>query len=106
MQKLEKTAKSWAITAHRLTDGTVVYRGPDGGWSESVRGACVFTEREKADAALADAEKDIQAQIVIGVYLFEVAPDAETAAPASVREQIRAKGPTVRPDLGKQAAAL
>ena len=104
MQKLEKTAKSWAITAHRLTDGTVVYWADTRGWDESVDNACVYTERDKADTALGDAQKDIAAQKVIGVYLFEVAPDTDSASPASVREQIRAKGPTVRPDLGKQAA--
>jgi hypothetical protein len=47
---------------------------------------------------------DVEAY-VLGVYLFEVVEaDEQAFAPASVRESIRAKGPTIRLDLGKQAA--
>jgi hypothetical protein len=40
---------------------------------------------------------------VIGPYLIEVTRAASGARPVSHREAIRARGPTVRPDLGKQA---
>ena len=41
---------------------------------------------------------------ILEPYLFEVMEEAaNNYNPASVREIIRAKGPTVRLDLGKQA---
>src|SRR5262245_32991140 len=104
MQKLEKTAQAWAVTAWRLRDGEVVYRGTDGAWAESFATAEVLTSKLVADAALAKANEDVAAQIVVAAYLFEVVEDEGQTVPASVREKIRAKGPTVRLDLGKQAA--
>ena len=103
MKKLEKTATAWALTAHRLSDGVVVYRDAQGGWAETVGEAEVFGAKEAADAAEAAAAADVAAQLVISPYLIEVAAGADVAAPVSVREQIRALGPTIRTDLGKQA---
>ena len=104
MQKLEKNAKAWAVTASRLTRGDVVYQHADGSWAESFDDAAVYHTKLEADAALARAGKDVEARLVVAAYLFEVAEEDGNAVPASVREKIRAKGPTVRPDLGKQAA--
>ncbi|MEL0150564.1 MAG: DUF2849 domain-containing protein [Parvibaculales bacterium] len=42
---------------------------------------------------------------VLEPYLFEVLEAGRVYKPASVRETIRAAGPTVRLDLGKQAEA-
>jgi len=39
----------------------------------------------------------------VGPYLFDVRVENSTAVPAKVREALRAAGPSVRPDLGKQA---
>jgi Protein of unknown function (DUF2849) len=104
MQKLEKSARAWAVTAWRLRDGEVVYRRADGGWAEGFGDGEVLHDKPAADAALARAQDDERARIVVGAYLFEVAEDGGYAVPASVREKIRAKGPTVRVDVGKQAA--
>jgi hypothetical protein len=40
---------------------------------------------------------------VVGPYLFDVRLEDGLAVPVKVREAIRAAGPTIRPDLGKQA---
>lgn len=104
MQKLEKTAQAWAVTAWRLKDGEVVYRRADGSWAESFDDTEVLLSKPTADAALAAANEDVKKRIIVGAYLFEVAEKGGHAVPASVRERIRAKGPTVRLDLGKQAA--
>ena len=42
---------------------------------------------------------------ILDPYLFEVAECDSGFKPVSVRENIRANGPTVRTDLGKQAEA-
>ena len=105
MQKLEKNAKAWAVTAWQLKGGDVVYQRADSGWTLKFDDAAVYHAKPEADAALARANKDVEARLVVGAYLFEVAEQDGIAVPASVREKIRAKGPTVRTDLGKQAQA-
>jgi hypothetical protein len=104
MQKLEKNAQAWAVTAWRLRDGLVVYRGAAGIWDESFDDAEVLTVRDAADKALESAQADEKARVVVGPYLIQVIEEDGAPAPMSVRERIRAKGPTVRTDLGKQAA--
>jgi hypothetical protein len=92
------------VTANRLTDGLVVYLDGAGGWSEWVGDARVATRTEEEAALLEFAERPTQAVLVVGPYLMDVAADGGVPRPVSNREVIRAKGPTVRPDLGKQAA--
>lgn len=103
MQKLEKNAKAWAVTASQLRGGDVLYQRADGSWTEGFDDAEVYHTKADADAALGRANKDVETQLVVNAYLFEVAEQDGLAIPASVREKIRAKGPTVRLDLGKQA---
>ena len=43
---------------------------------------------------------------VVSAYLMPVAIEAGRIVPQSQREWIRAFGPTVRQDIGKQAAAV
>lgn len=90
------------VTANRLSDGLVVYL--DGaGWSERIEDARVAADDAAADGLLARAEAPGQEVRVIGPYLIEVTRAAFGTRPVSHREAIRAQGPTVRPDLGKQA---
>ena len=87
------------LTANRLSDGEVVYLAADGVWAESIAAAQVVTAAD-SDAALATgqaAERDLK---IVHAYLFDITPDRR---PVKMREIIRATGPTVRRDLGKQA---
>ena len=104
-QHSAKGARFQAVTANRLTDGEVVYFTADNQWAENFPRADIAEGPEAAEALLARATPaDVEAH-VLGVYLFEVVEaDDQSFAPASVRESIRAKGPTIRLDLGKQAA--
>ncbi len=90
------------ITANRLTDGVAVWFGPDGTWVDTFAHATVF-EDEAVKAALAAAKATIARQEVVGVYEFPVTLRDGRAVPPNVRETIRARGPSVRPDLGLQA---
>ena len=105
-QHAAKGARFQAVTANRLTDGEVVYFTDAGHWSLSFSEAAIADGPEAAEALLAGAmPADFEAH-VLDPYLFEVLQDAQTGyQPASVRETIRAKGPTIRLDLGKQAIA-
>ena len=101
-QHTRKNAALQAVTANRLIDGVVVYLSSSGKWSESLADAA-FGDEKTAQALLAQSEASAAKQEVVEPYLFEVTADGSTPRPVSQREHIRAKGPTVRLDLGKQA---
>ena len=90
------------ITANRLQDGVVVWRSRDRQWVELLAEAATW-EAAAVEAALADARSDIGRQRVVGVYTVLVTRREGELVPSNVRETIRARGPTVRPDLGIQA---
>lgn len=90
------------LTASRLTDGTVLY-WTGAGWAEPMAEAAIFDEAEAAKSALAGATRPAAAQQIVNVYLFEVRIEDGVAVPVKERERVRAAGPTVRRDLGKQA---
>ncbi len=94
------------VTANRLSDGLVVYlNGASGGagWSERIENARIAGDDAAADGLLARAGGPGQAVRVVDPYLIEVTRVGAVPRPVSHRETIRAQGPTVRPDLGKQA---
>ncbi|QCO10084.1 DUF2849 domain-containing protein [Azospirillum brasilense] len=101
-----------AITANRLRDGEVIFLapgpdlGPDLGWVERLDGAALFEDAAAADTALAAAKAKAEGeQFAVDVYAFELRVVDGQRVPVKTRERIRALGPTVRIDLGKQAAA-
>ncbi|MGF1456691.1 MAG: DUF2849 domain-containing protein [Alphaproteobacteria bacterium] len=92
------------ITANRLDDGEVVYFTPMRRWSLNLTEAQVLGLEDDLDTWLAAARADIERRMVVDVYPFDVVPgDDGLVAALSAREKIRALGPTVRLDLGKQA---
>ncbi len=91
------------LTANRLKDGDVLY-WKGGNWVESLKEGEVFAEATPADAALAAAQAYVGDNVVVNPYLFDVRVDAAGIHPVKEREIIRAAGPSVRDDLGKQAA--
>jgi len=93
------------LTANRLKDGDVLY-WKAGGWVEALKDGDVFTESAPADVALAAAQNFVTDNTVVSPYLFDVRIDANGICPVKEREIIRAAGPSVRDDLGKQANPL
>lgn len=102
-QHSAKGARFQAVTANRLSDGEVVYLTDDGQWADHFDAAAIADGAEAADALLAAAMPADFELRVLEPYLFEVAEENGAFKPVSVRETIRAAGPTVRLDLGKQA---
>jgi hypothetical protein len=90
------------LTANRLVDGDVLY-WKAGNWVLSLKDGDVFANPSDADAALAAAQTYVTGNKVVNPYLFDVKTDANGVHPVKEREIIRARGPTVRGDLGKQA---
>lgn len=88
------------VTANLLAEGIVVWMKSDGEWADRIEDAAAF-EGADADAALKRAEADYTR--VVGAYLIEIEPGKGAIGQERLKETIRAKGPTVRLDLGKQA---
>ena len=89
------------ITANRLSDGAVVFLGRERAWVDRLSEAEVFSTVEASAAALADAGKDEQANVILDLYAVDVAPKDGAMTPVKLREAIRAQGPTVKPEHGK-----
>ena len=98
-------ANSQMLTANRLIDGDVVYWRA-GGWAEAFDQGDVLVTDADAEAALRAAGKFVADNVVVNPYLFDVRAEADCVTPVKEREIIRAAGPTVRGDLGKQADGL
>jgi hypothetical protein len=97
---------SQVVLASRLSDGRVVFAKRASGlsWVGLIDEATVAEDGPAAEALLAESEADIAARNeVMDAYLIDVAKTADGWRPTKYREFIRAVGPTIREDLGKQA---
>lgn len=82
------------LTANRLADGAVVYLTAAGTWSTELRRGVVAREERAASALLARGQKDAESAVVVGPYLIAVTEEAEGPRAVSLRERIRAAGPS------------
>jgi hypothetical protein len=96
--------KHQVLTAKRLDDGQVVYLAAGENWTHRLAEAHVASDAATAAALQSVAEKAVAGRVIVDPYLFEVDPQAGAIQPLRTREVIRARGPSVRPDLGYQAA--
>jgi len=90
------------VSANDLFDGDVIYLGHGGAWTRHLAEAQVATSEEAADALMAKAAGD---SLVIGPTLVDVRRQDGTPRPTHFREIFRDRGPSNRPDLGRQADA-
>ena len=90
-QKL-KVHGSVVVTANRLGDGAVIFRGKRGGWTTQLQGAEVMTNVQDAKKVLAAAAaEDLEA---VGPYVAPVEIKNGHIEPGNLRERIRVAGPT------------
>jgi hypothetical protein len=66
----------------------------------------VQPDPQATTSALARAKEDEASNIVVDPYAMAVEERNGHIAPKALREAIRAAGPTIRRDLGKQASGL
>jgi hypothetical protein len=83
------------ISANRLADGIVVYAGRDGSWFERLSQAKVFASKAEAEVGLRIAQNDAKRNLVVEPVVVEVAEDAGGLRAVTLREAIRARGPTI-----------
>ena len=93
---------SKAVTANRLTDGSVVYLTDAGAWSEWLNEAALAGDEEGAERLLSRGRADAATRVV-EPYLIDVVESDGLLAPLRYREVLRARGPSTHPHHGKQA---
>lgn len=86
---------SQMIVVNRLTDGLVVFFTADGGWTGDIVEGAVMDDETEQQAFLERAKADEARCIVIDPYLIDVTEAEGKRRPTSIRESIRAFGPTV-----------
>ena len=102
MSDVAKPVPVKALTGNLLLEGDVVFWG-QGAWREQFADADLMTDPAVADAALEAAKA--QPTTIVEPYLIDVRIEESGApVPISFRERVRALGPTIHPDMGKQVA--
>nr|WP_218061561.1 DUF2849 domain-containing protein [Ameyamaea chiangmaiensis] len=78
-----------------MLDGRTVWLGAHG-WSEQIAEARVIANTD-IEAAIEDARARAAADSVMAIYGVQLLPDTATPEPLTMRERIRAFGPSVHP---------
>jgi sulfite reductase (NADPH) hemoprotein beta-component len=92
------------VTGNRLRDGIPVYYTGHAHWSPAITEA-VVAAADQGDRLLAEALAGPQPHPVVAPYLVDVIVTDGVAQPASLRERIRAFGPTTFRDDRRVSAA-
>ena len=92
------------LTANRLSDGIAVWYA-NGGWAETVGHADIAYDKAAEDRLEAIGAAAGANNEVVDINLIDVTVVDGLAEPVRLREKIRAAGPTIRTDLGKQASS-
>ena len=81
------------LTGNDLKTGAVIWR-TGRGWSIHVEDAADVGEHGEAILSAEDGARRVN-----GGYLIDAGDTAKGPRPAHIKDRIRARGPTVRPDL-------
>ncbi|MEO8558553.1 MAG: DUF2849 domain-containing protein [Rhodospirillales bacterium] len=95
VQKSKEKVALQAVTGNRLRDGAVIFRTRAGAWSTQLVDTETASNEIAAAQLLAAAEQDAKNAIVVGPYLFAVSDQSGELQAVTLRERIRAAGPTV-----------
>lgn len=90
------------LTANRLLDGEAVWFA-NGTWIEGIDKAEIATDKAQEQRLEEAGKQGLAANLVVDVNLIDVEFIDGGIHPTRLRERIRAAGPTIRTDLGKQA---
>jgi hypothetical protein len=89
--------------ANRLTDGEAVWLSRNGVWTDTLQAAEVANDKQAEAEVERIAKAAVAANEVVDLELIDVEVVDGLIVPVRLRERIKAAGPTIRPDLGKQA---
>lgn len=92
-QKIKISGPS-IVTANRTSDGAVIYRTAQQGWSMDIQDSAVVRDADAARTLWAEAAADDIG--AVGSYIAPVVVNADgTLAPGNLRERIRLRGVTI-----------
>ena len=92
------------LAANRLSDGIAVWLGPDGSWVEDICDADIVHDTVGEEHLTAVARAAVAANQIVDPELIDIDFVDGHIRPRRLRERIRAAGPSIHPNLGKQAA--
>jgi hypothetical protein len=81
----------------------VVFFGSEG-WTETIDAAEIAVDPAGAQTLESRGREAMERNEVVDANLIEVVPEDGRVRPVRLRERLRTLGPSVRPDLGKQAS--
>jgi|FEC22Drversion2_1045045.scaffolds.fasta_scaffold00093_31 hypothetical protein len=90
------------LTANRLSDGRVVYLG-ETGWTVAIEEARLIATPDEVSGAEAEGARAVADRMVVEPYLIDVETETGGILPASLRERIRARGPSTGHSRGAAA---
>lgn len=93
------------VSANRLVDGTVVYLDPQGKWVEQLAGAAVFASDSECQLGLEKAREAVAANLIVDPFAVAIVDEADGRHATSLRNAIRALGPTVKFETSGAAPA-
>jgi hypothetical protein len=85
---------SKVVSANKLASGTVVFLGSDG-WVDAIGEAMVFADEAAAELGLASARLDERRAVIVDPFIVERYDQAVGRASLTLRDAIRAFGPTI-----------
>jgi hypothetical protein len=83
------------VSANRLADGVVVYLADDGTWGASLAAAKHFTAKPEIAAGLEAARLSVESNHILDPLVVELSEAPGGRHPTTLRNIIRADGPTV-----------
>jgi hypothetical protein len=91
------------VIASRLSDGRTVFLGSNASWMDFIQESRIANTTEEDEEIMQIARESEGRQEVVDPYLVDVEAENGKVRALHHREAIRAAGPTIRRDLGKQA---
>lgn len=91
------------LTANRLSDGEAVWLAADHSWIEQIDGAEVARDEATVEKLERAGKAAFLKNEVVDVELVDIEFAGGAIRPVRLRERIRAAGPTIHKELGKQA---
>lgn len=83
------------LTANLLSDGQVVFLGPDGSWRADIETAQLAAGENEASSLEAMGAEAVRENLVVEPYLIEIAETDDGRVPVEFRERRRLAGPSV-----------
>ena len=103
MSSLKRPALPVILLANDLLDGDIMFWNGKA-WSVHLADAIIATDEEAAEQLQAVANEAVGANKIVDADIVSVMLEKSgKLRPCHIRERIKALGPTIRLDLGKQA---